>query len=299
MHADELKIDSSLVTRLLEAQFPHWANLELAPVRSAGTDNVIYRLGFEMAVRLPRVAWATGQILKEHVWLPRLAPHLPLALPVPIAMGQPGEGYPWQWSVYRWLEGHDAQDGCIGEESQAARDLAHFITAFQHIPVAGWPAPEPPIGSRCVPLFTRDADTRAAIAELSGKLDTDTVTAAWSAAVEVPAWHGSHVWAHGDLLPGNLLVRSGRISGVIDFSCVGIGDPACDLVVAWALLSARMRDIFRAALGVDDATWMRGRAWALSIGLIALPYYQNTNPVFAATARKMIAEVLADGTDSS
>jgi aminoglycoside phosphotransferase (APT) family kinase protein len=145
-----------------------------------------------------------------------------------------------------------------------------------------------------VPLFTRDAHTRAAIVDLSGMLDTDAVTAAWDAALQAPAWDGPPVWTHGDLLPGNLLVHLGRISAVIDFEGLGVGDPACDLIVAWSLLSTHTREIFRAALPVDDAAWARGRGWALSIGLIALPYYQSTNPVFAATARQMIAEVLAD-----
>jgi aminoglycoside phosphotransferase (APT) family kinase protein len=145
-----------------------------------------------------------------------------------------------------------------------------------------------------VPLFTRDAPTRAAIAELSGKLDTAAVVAAWEAALQAPAWHGPPVWTHGDLLPGNLLVQRGRISAVIDFGVLGVGDPACDLIVAWSLFSALTREVFRAALSVDDMTWARGRGWALSIGLIALPYYQDTNPMFAATARQMIANVLAD-----
>jgi aminoglycoside phosphotransferase (APT) family kinase protein len=231
---------------------------------------------------------------KEHRWLPRLAPHLPLAIPVPLALGQPGEGYPWSWSVCRWLIGESAQSRCIAKEGQAARDLAHFIAALQRIDVAGWAPPAPPDSPRGVPLSTHDVPTRAAIAELSGRLDTDAVTGAWEAALQVAAWHGPPVWTHGDLLPGNLLVHEDRISAVIDFGCLGVGDPACDLIVAWSLFSLHAREIFRAVLPVDDATWARGRGWALSIGLIALPYYQYTNPVFAATAHRMITEVLAD-----
>jgi aminoglycoside phosphotransferase (APT) family kinase protein len=294
MHADEVDIDISLVARLLAGQFPQWADLPLSPVQSAGTDNAIYRLGDEMAVRLPRVAWATEQVDKEFLWLPRLAPYLPLAVPVPLALGQPGEDYPWPWSVCRWLEGESAQSHRPADRDQAARDLADFIAALQRIDTVGWLSPGPPDSPRGVPLSTRDTPTRAAIAELSGRLDTDAVTAAWNAALQEPAWHGPPVWTHGDLLPGNLLVHQGRISAVIDFGCLGVGDPACDLIVAWALLSAQTRNIFRAALSVDSATWGRGRGWALSIGLIALPYYQHTNPVFAATAHQMIAEVLAD-----
>jgi aminoglycoside phosphotransferase (APT) family kinase protein len=294
MHADEVDIDSSLVVRLLAGQFPQWADLPLSPVPSAGTDNAIYRLDDDLAVRLPRVAGATGQLDTEFLWLPRLAPHLPLAIPVPLALGHPGEGYPWSWSVFRWLEGESAQSRHPVDLGQAARDLAVFIAALQRLDVVGWPPPGPPNSPRGVPLSTRDVSTRVAIAELSGRLATGAVTVAWEAALQEPAWHGPPVWTHGDLLPGNLLVHEGRISAVIDFGCLGVGDPACDLIVAWALLSQQARDIFRTALPVDEATWGRGRGWALSIGLIALPYYQHTNPVFAATARRMIAEVLAD-----
>jgi aminoglycoside phosphotransferase (APT) family kinase protein len=294
MHVDEMDIESALVRRLLAAQFPQWADLLIEQVPSAGTNNALYRLGQDMAVRLPRIEGAAGQMDEEHLWLLRLAPHLPLAIPVPLALGMPDEGYPWRWSVFRWLEGENAERQPLVDEDQAARDMAQFITALQRVNSVSWPPPEPPRCSRGVPLFTRDTSVRAAIAELSGMLNTDAVTAAWEAALQVPEWHGTPVWTHGDLLPGNLLIQRGRISAIIDFEVLGVGDPACDLIVAWSLLSARTRDIFRAALPVDDATWARGRGWALSIGLIALPYYQNTNPVFAATAHQMIDEVLAD-----
>jgi aminoglycoside phosphotransferase (APT) family kinase protein len=294
MHADEVNVDVSLVGRLLAAQFPQWADLPIAPVHSAGTDNAIYRVGSDMAVRLPRIEGATGQVDKEHQWLPRLASHLPLAIPVPLALGTPGEGYPWQWSVYRWLEGENATIERIADPGQAARDLAQFVAALQRIDPAGGPPPGAHNSFRGVPLSTRDAHTRAAIASLDGMLDTGAVTAVWDAALQAPAWHGPPVWIHGDLQSLNLLVQQGRISAVIDFGCLGVGDPACDLIVAWNLLSAQTRDVFRAALPVDDATWARGRGWALSVGLIALPYYQSTNPVLAGISRRAIDEVLAD-----
>jgi len=264
------------------------------PVHSAGTDNAIYRVGADMAVRLPRIENATGQVDKEQQWLPRLAPHLPLAIPVPLAKGTPGEGYPWYWSVYRWLEGENATIERIANPRQAARELAQFVAALQQIDPRGGPHPGVHNSFRGVPLSTRDTETRAAIAELSGVLDTLAVTAAWDAALQTPAWHGPPVWIHGDLSPLNLLVERGRISAVIDFGCLGVGDPACDLQVAWNLLSAETRGVLRAALPVDDATWARGRGWALSVGLIALPYYQSTNPILAGIARRAIDEALAD-----
>ena len=178
MHADEIDIDSALLGRLLAAQFPQWADLPIEPVPSAGTDNAIYRLGDGLAVRLPRIEEATGQMDKEHQWLPRLAPHLPFAIPVPLAMGKPGEGYPWSWSVYHWLEGESAERQPLTDQDQAARDLAYFVAALQRIDPASWLPASPPTSSRGVPLFTRDTPTRAAIAKLSGMLDTVATTAA-------------------------------------------------------------------------------------------------------------------------
>ncbi len=294
MHADEVDTDVSLVGRLLAAQFPHWADLPIEPVHSDGTDNAIYRLGDDMAVRLPRIHWATGQVEKEHRWLPRLAPLLPLAIPVPLAKGTPAEGYPWDWSVCRWLEGENATIERIADPRQAATKLAQFIAALHRIDPTGGPPPGPHNSGRGVPLAMRDADTRAAIASLDNMLDADVVTAAWDAAVQTPAWQRSPVWIHGDLQSGNLLAIHGRLSAVIDFGCLGVGDPACDLMVAWTLFSGESRDVFRATLSVDDATWARGRGWALSTALIALPYYLDTNPAIVHSARHRIAEVLAD-----
>jgi len=289
MHADEVDTDIDLVVRLLAAQFPRWAGLPISPVASAGTDNALYRLGADKVVRLPRIDWAIGDVAKEQQWLPKLAPFLPLAIPVPLAKGQPGEGYPWDWSIYRWLEGEEATIQGMADPRQAAIDLAQFIAALQLIDVTG----APPAG-RGVPLAQRDAPTRAAIETLHGLIDTDAVTALWDGAIEAPAWHGPPVWVHGDLRPGNLLALQGRLSAVIDFGGLGVGDPACDVMAAWMFLSAETRNVFRAALQVDQATWVRGRGWALSVGLIALPYYQTTNPELAGIARRAIQEALAD-----
>lgn len=294
MHADEVETDVTLVGRLLAAQFPQWADLPLEPVPSAGTDNALYRLGDEMVVRLPRVERAVGQVAKEQKWLPRLAPLLPLAIPVPLAKGVPAEGYPWEWSVYRWLEGENATSERIADLGQAATDLAQFIAALRRVDPSDGPAPGEHNSFRGVPLGTRDAPVRRAIAALHGEIDVGAVTAAWKAALRVPERHGPPVWLHGDLDSRNLLAEQGRLSAVIDFGCLGVGDPTCDLTVAWTLLSGESRDVFRAALAVDDATWARGRGWALSWALIALPYYLETNPVIVRDARRTLAEVLAD-----
>ncbi|MEW2085334.1 aminoglycoside phosphotransferase family protein [Streptomyces sp. NPDC005283] len=289
MHADEVDIDESLVRRLLAAQFPQWADLPVELVDSAGTCNAMYRLGEDMAVRLPRVEWAVSDVEREYQWLPRLAPPLPVAIPVPLEKGTPAEGYPWSWSVYRWLDGENPAIGRIAEPAQLAKDLAEFVAALHRIhPVDGPPA------DRGVPLAMRDAPTRATIEELHGIIDTDAASAAWDAALRAPEWTGPAVWVHGDLQPGNVLTAHGRLSAVIDFGCLGVGDPAVDLIVAWSLLTADTRDVFRVGLQVDDATWARGRGWALSIALIELPYYRDSNPVMAANARHVIHEVLVD-----
>ncbi|CAN5250364.1 hypothetical protein BH23CHL1_BH23CHL1_10320 [soil metagenome] len=297
MHADEVFTDVALVRRLLAAQFPQWADLPIEPVRSAGTDNAIYRLGDDMAVRMPRIQWAMGQVDKEQEWLPRFAPHLPLAIPVTLAVGTPGEGYPWNWSVCRWLEGENATIERIADPCRAATDLAQFIVALQKIDTTGGPLAVNH-NLRGAPLTTRDTATREAIAALHGLIDTDTATTAWETALRAPEWDRAPVWFHGDVLPGNLLFERGRLSAVIDFGGLGVGDPAPDLMIAWGLFSGESRDVFRAALAVDDATWARGRGHALSQALIFVPYYLETNPVGVANARHAIDEVLADYRDN-
>ncbi len=294
MHADEVDIDVGLVRRLLATQFPAWAELPLAPVLSAGTDNALYRLGADMAVRLPRIGWAVGQVEAELRWLPGLAPHLPLAIPAPLAMGDPVEGYPWHWGVYRWLEGENATLDRMGDPTEAAVSLAGFTKALQRIDPSGGPQPGPNNSGRGVPLAARDEGTRAAIAALDGMIDVGAATAAWEAALRAPIWDGPPVWVHGDLQSGNLLAQRGTLCAVIDWGCMGVGDPACDLMPAWNLFTAEARAVFREAMAVDDATWARGRGWALSCGLIALPYYQTSNPVLAGIARHAIGEVLAE-----
>lgn len=296
MHVDEAEIDQPLVERLIATQFPQWATLPIRPVRSAGTDNAMYRLGDEMAVRLPRTVRVTPQMEKEHRWLPTFAPHLPLDIPLPLAKGEPGEGYPWHWAVYRWLEGENITLETLADPHHAARDLAQFLRVLQQLDTIGGPLPGDHNFGRGIALAARDGATRRAIGELGelNEIDVALVTAVWEASLNAPVWDAPGVWIHGDLSPGNLLAQAGRISAVIDFGGLAVGDPACDLLVAWNLLDAESRATLRTALGVDDATWLRGRGWALSVALIALPYYLKTNPVIVATSRRVLAEVLTD-----
>jgi aminoglycoside phosphotransferase (APT) family kinase protein len=285
MHADEADIDTALVRRLVAGQFPEWADLPVEPVTSSGTDNAMYRLGDELAIRLPRIAGAAADVELERRWLPTLAPHLPVAVPQPLEVGVPAEGYPHRWAVYRWLPGANP----VTADEALASELAAFVLALREVPAAAAPA-----ASRGVPLAARDEPTRAALAKSDDLVDTDALTRVWDEALRLPVWAGPPTWLHGDLTPGNVLVRDGRLSAVIDWSCAGAGDPTVDLEVAWNLLPPGPREVYRAALDVDEVTWLRGRAWALSIAIIQLPYYLETNPALAANSRHVLAEVLAD-----
>ncbi|MFC9625438.1 aminoglycoside phosphotransferase family protein [Streptomyces sp. NPDC056930] len=289
MHADEPDIDRSLVRRLIAAQFPQWIGLPVEPVVPVGTSNAMYRLGEDLVVRLPRTAGAAGDVEKEHHWLPRLAPSLPAAIPVPLGRGGPAEGYPWHWSVFRWLDGANPAVGEVLEPGPLAVDLANFVAALHRID----PADGPP-SFRSEPLAARDTATRASIAELHEAVDAGAALAVWEAALRASAPTGPAVWIHADLQPGNLLLANGRLSAVIDFGCMGLGDAAVDLIAAWYLLPARARGVFRTALRADDAAWARGRGWALSTALGELRYYRDSNPAMAAIARHVIREVLTD-----
>ncbi|MEU8708342.1 aminoglycoside phosphotransferase family protein [Streptomyces sp. NPDC048565] len=289
--ADEIDIDESLVGRLVAAQFPRWAELPVRKVRSAGTDNAMYRLGEDMAVRLPRVPDAAGHVGREQRWLPHLAPHLPLDVPVPLGHGAPGQGYPFAWSVYRWLDGENLHDLPPAELREAAAGLGRFVAALRRVDTTGAPR-----SFRGGPVDTADDEVRAAIRDLGadGTLDAEAATAAWEAAVRAPRWEGAPVWLHGDLLPGNLLGHRGRLTAVIDFGLVGVGDPACDMMAAWSLLTADTREVFREAAGADGPTWGRGRGWALRFGLTAEHYYRGINPVLAGIGHRTAVEAIAD-----
>jgi aminoglycoside phosphotransferase (APT) family kinase protein len=289
-----MTVDPTLVRSLLAEQFPDWTKLPLSRLEPAGSDHVIYRLGETMSVRLPRSDWADGEAAKEHTWLPLLAPQLPLAVPEPLALGAPGRGYAWHWSVTRWLDGTTASVDGLADPDLAAGQLADFLRALQAIPAAGTllPGPHPELDR--APLADRDQSTRAAIEAVAGVFDTAALTEVWDNALDAPAWDREPVWCHGDFHTGNLLTVDGRISAVIDFGGLGMGDPACDLVVAYTLLSATTRPLFRAALDVDDATWTRGMGWGLTTGLNAYTSHAATEPRVARQTTRQLTEVLTE-----
>jgi aminoglycoside phosphotransferase (APT) family kinase protein len=290
---DDVAIDAPLVRRLVAAQFPHWARLPVRPVARGGWDNRTFHLGDDMLVRLPSAAGYAEQVAKEQHWLPRLAPLLPLPIPAPLGKGQPAEGYPWPWSIYRWLDGEPASAGGIADLSRFAVDVAGFLVALQRVDATGGPPAGPHNFHRGGPPGFYDAETRQAIATLGGRIDTAAATEVWQAALAAP-WHGPPVWFHGDIAVGNLLLQQGRLSAVIDFGTSGVGDPACDLAIAWTLFEGDSREAFRAALPLDAGTWARGRGWALWKALIVYAGLPGTNSREAEASRRVIAEVLVD-----
>jgi aminoglycoside phosphotransferase (APT) family kinase protein len=284
MHVDELAIDEALVRRLLQEQFPEWADLPLHRIEPAGTVNAIFRLGDELSVRLARRKGPTEPGGKEVEWLPRLAPLLPVQIPVPVAQGCPTDYYQWFWEVHTWVEGETVPveeiDGML-----AARDLARLVAALQQVDPVGAPP------GRGIPLAARDKEFRYWLARFHGD---HRVAVEWERALAAPAWHGPPVWHHGDLDARNWLVRDGRISGVIDWGSMGVGDPACDVMVAWKLHSSAARDAFRDALGPDDATWARARGWSLSQAVAILAYYTpENNPTLYREAESWIGLTLS------
>lgn len=293
MHADEVDVGPSLVRRLLAAQFPQWADLPLASVEPRGTDNALYRLGGDMVVRLPRRERTAVTLEKELEWLPRLAPFLPLAAPTLLARGAPTGAFAWSWAVYSWLEGENATPDRLADAGQTATDLAGLLAALQRIDTAGAPGPGEHSFFRGEPLARRDAGVRASIEALRSEIDVAAVTALWEAALDAEEWNRPGVWIHGDLDSRNLLAAKGRLCAVIDWGSAGVGDPACDVMVAWKVLTPEGRVAFRAALPVDEATWKRAQGWALSQALGALSYYTlDTNEVLVREARRWLAEVL-------
>jgi len=292
MHADQLDIDVALVGRLVSAQFPEWAGLQLEPVHSDGTVNAIYRLGTELAVRLPLRRAGERSLRKERLALSRLAPRLPLAVPEPIAAGAPGEGYPCEWSVFRWIEGEPWRSERVADPCRAASELARFVAALRAVDPAD--GPSNPLGDRGSPLASRDAAAKQAIAALEGEIDARAVRREWEAACAATLWDRRPVWFHGDLLPMNLLLADGRLCAILDFGTAAVGDPACDGMPAWVVFAGEARTVFQRELGGDGAFWARARGWALSTALIAWAYYRRTNPAMVARARRTLA-VLADG----
>jgi aminoglycoside phosphotransferase (APT) family kinase protein len=294
MHADEVPIDLALVRELLAVQAPGWAALPLVQVRAWGTDHAIFRLGERLAVRLPKIGWAAGAGATEQRELPLLAPHLPVAVAVPVLVGEPQRGYPYRWCVSPWLPGSTPSPAT--DLALLARDLAGVVLALRDVDPGPGPAAGP--GQRGGPLGAADGAVRRSAEQLRGTADVDRLLGAWQAGVQAEQEREPGRWVHGDLLDGNLLVEDGRLTGVIDWGSCAVGDPAVDLMAAWSLFDGPSRTVFRQHLGLDgragEAMWLRGRAWAVSAALLALPYYERTNPDIVRRSWRTVEAVLSE-----
>ena len=285
-------ITAGLVSKLVGTQFPRWAGLPVRPVDAGGWDNATFRLGGELLVRLPSAEAYVPAVAKEHRWLPVLAGQLPLPIPEPLAAGEPGCGYPWPWSVYRWIAGTPVSEETVPDLPRFAADLAGFLAALYRIDPAGGPPPGPHNFFRGGPLAVYDSEVAESLAALSGHIDTGLAAEVWQAAQEA-TWQGEPVWFHGDAQPGNLLATGGRLCAVIDFGTCGVGDPACDTTIAWTFLSGDSSRVFAERLPVDPATWTRGRGWAIWKAMKVLVAALEDDPQNAAFTLGVIGRILA------
>ncbi len=297
---EKAAITPALVARLVSQQFPQWRHLAVRPVELDGWDNTTFRLGETMTVRLPSADAYIPQVEKEQHWLPLLAPHLPLQIPTPIARGAPDAEFPRPWSIYRWLAGEHATVDRVVDLDRFARDLAGFLVALRRIDATDGPPAGAHSFFRGASLATYDVETRAAVAALADGLDVGRALAIWEQALEAP-WPGPPVWVHGDVTAANLLVVEGRLCSVIDFGCCAVGDPSCDLAIAWTFFEGANREIFLDCLHADDGARRRGRGWALWKALITVARSDDGEGVAASrrfgwrtSARDLLEEVLAD-----
>lgn len=297
LHDDEVPVDEALARRLVDSQFPQWAGLPLSPAGD-GTDNRMFRLGDDLVVRLPRRPGTAADVAKEQAWVPQLAPRLPVAVPEPVGLGGPGEGYPFGWSVLRWLEGEEPGPGTVDDWERLGRDLAGVVATLHGTDTAGAVRGGRLAWYRGLPLASVADDVDAALAECRAledlDLDVDEVGRCWRRLLAAPDPHVPHVWLHGDLRPANLLVRDGRLVAVLDFGSLSLGRPAAEHAALWHLPEAAGA-AYRAELGVDDDTWARARGWALAVSLLAMPYYWRSWPEFARGGVDKVRRILAEG----
>ncbi len=292
-----IAVDAEQVRRLVADQFPQWADLPVEPVADGGWDNWTFHLGPEKLVRLPSAAEYAVAVDKEHRWLPVLAARLPLPVPTPLAQGEPGAGYPYPWSIYRWLDGEPASVDGIADPVRFALDLADFLAALQGVDTADGPQPGIHNWFRGGTLRTYDRQIQRALAQLDGHVDAELVRQIWASALDA-RWDGVDRWFHGDLAEGNLLLDDGQLAAVIDFGTCGVGDPACDLAIAWTLLSADGRQVLRQRLSVDAAAWARGRGWALwkTLSTCSRTFDEPKDAEEFANAQRILGEIFSEYT---
>jgi aminoglycoside phosphotransferase (APT) family kinase protein len=293
MARQTVTIDSALVHALITDQFPQWAGLPVQPMPEGGWDNRTFRVGDEWVARLPSAAAYEAQVLREQQWLPYLGEHLPLAIPQPVACGKPGCGFPWAWSIYRWIPGVSAASSPPSDKLQFATDLAMFLNALRQAPADSGPVSGQENFYRGGDLSIYNHQFQQAIATFAEPFDASMAVTIWDSARH-SSWRQRPVWVHGDVALGNVLMREGRLGAVIDFGQLCVGDPACDLAIAWTYFRGKDRIAFLDSQELDSDTRQRGRAWALWKAAIVVAGLTQTNAVEGKAAKQTIAEVLAD-----
>ena len=293
MHADAFHIDDQIVRTLIDEQYPDQSALVLRRLQSNGSDNIIYRLGSDMCVRLPISPRASAMLVKEIECIPKL-PNLPLQIPMPLLPGKPVADYQSPWAIYRWIDGETVSDHPIQDEVEAAEKLATFVGVLRRADASDAPLYGKHNNFRGCPLRQRHEPTVAAIEDVSDLYSAIDLQSVWEQSLNVSEWPNAPVWVHGDIHAANLLSRGGKLAAVLDFGLMGAGDPAVDLIVNWSLLGKPARSHFRSVLDIDENTWLRGRGWALSTALIALAYYRDKHQYLSEMSNRVIREVLTD-----
>jgi aminoglycoside phosphotransferase (APT) family kinase protein len=291
--SNKIIIDKALARYLIDRQFPQWRHLPIEPVKNSGWDNRTFHLGTEMVIRMPSAMEYAGQAEKEQTWLSKLAPHLPIPIPSPIALGEPEDDYPWTWSINLWLPGNTAATAEIDDLSQFAVQLAEFLKALQSIDATNGPLAGPQSFYRGGDIAVYDAETRQAIELLKNDIDASLAIELWETALSTK-WRAEPVWVHGDISVGNLLVSNGQLSAVIDFGQLAVGDPACDLAIAWTFFEEKSREAFFQTLQLDKDTVARGRAWALWKALILVSGIATSSNTVKQVWLRVISEVMKD-----
>lgn len=288
-------ITPTLVKKLITYQFPEFAHLDIQPVKVQGHDNRTFRLGEDMLIRMPTAESYALKVPKEQELLPRLKPHLTTAIPVPLKMGQPTHDYPFPFSIYQWLDGESANNVLIHDDDleNIAIGLACFLNEFQRIDPHFGPPPGAHNWYRGDHISVYDKGARDQIEQIDGLIDCQSALALWEKAMQTK-WQNPPVWIHGDVAAGNILVHDGKLTGIIDFGGMGVGDPACDLVIAWTFLKNKSREVFKQGINVDNDTWLRAKAWCLWKATFELCNEQNKKCLRATTQKQIINDVLTE-----
>ncbi|GGE55756.1 aminoglycoside phosphotransferase family protein [Priestia taiwanensis] len=288
-----IKIDSALVTKLINEQFQEWAHLEIKPVKLDGHDNRTFHLGNNMSVRLPSASGYVPQVKKEQKWLPILAQKLSVPISSPIAKGEPNEEYPFPWSINKWLDGETVTRENVKDLNQFAKDLGEFLIELQSIDASEGPVAGAHNFYRGAPLSVYDHESRNAIEKNRDVFDKVILTKLWDLSLD-SKWEREPVWLHGDIAVGNILVQNGKLSAVIDFGILGVGDPSCDAAMAWTFFDNESRTVFKDVLKMDERTWNRARGWALWKALITYEEHKNDDIIKSKEAYNVILTIVED-----